>query len=263
MQKIIFTDLDGTLLNHSDYRFEDALEALGKIRQEHIPLIIVSSKTAEEIKIIQKKLAIKEPFICENGAAIYYPSAYPAFANAEGKEDNGFKKLILGAAYDDLVSFLTPFKKTLGIRGFSDMPPEEIAELTGLGLEGALFAKRRLYTEPFIIKDEKLLDILIPEADAAGYSVTRGGRFFHLKKAGSDKGVAVRRVVDLFKQDKAPITTYALGDSENDREMLECVDIPLVVRKEDGCCMEGFDRCSKNPGARGWNELVMGAVFGG
>jgi mannosyl-3-phosphoglycerate phosphatase len=264
MQKIIFTDLDGTLLNHCDYRFDDAKEALTRIGQHGYPLIIVSSKTAEEIKKLQNKLGLCEPFICENGAAILYPSQYEKLGNPAGETEGGYKKIVLGATYDELVSFLNTFKKPLGIRGFSDMDAEEIAEFTGLGLEGALFAKRRQYTEPFIIKDETLIDILIPEAERAGYSITRGGRFFHLKKAGSDKGVAVRRVLELFESYTGErVTSYALGDSDNDREMLEIVDIPLVVRKEDGSCLEGFPRCSKSPGSKGWNELVMGVVFDG
>lgn len=264
MQKIIFTDLDGTLLNHCDYRFDDATDALTQIGQNGYPLIIVSSKTAEEIKILQNKLGICEPFICENGAAIIYPSHYGKLGNPEGEIEHGYKKIVLGTLYDELVSFLNTFKKPLGIRGFSDMEAEEIAELTGLSLEGALFAKRREYTEPFVIKDETLIEILIPEAERAGYSITRGGRFFHLKKAGSDKGVAVRRVLELFEAHtgEKPVS-YALGDSDNDREMLECVDVPLVVRKEDGSCLEGFSRCSKSPGSKGWNELVTGVVFDG
>jgi len=263
MQKIIFTDLDGTLLNHSDYRFDDAADALRRIGQHGYPLIIVSSKTAEEIKILQKKIGLCEPFICENGAAVVYPSAYTKLGAAGEETEHGYRRIVLGAAYDKLVAFLNPFKKPLGIRGFSDMDTEEVAELTGLGLESALFAKRRQYSEPFIIKNEALIEILLPEAERAGYSVTRGGRFFHLKKAGSDKGVAVKKVLDLFEThtgEKA--ISYALGDSDNDREMLEAVDVPLVVRKEDGSCMEGFSRCSKSPGSKGWNELVTEVVFG-
>lgn len=264
MQKIIFTDLDGTLLNHCDYRFDDAEEALTRIGQHGYPLIIVSSKTAEEIKILQKKLGICEPFICENGAAILYPNEYEKLGKAGGERENGYTKIVLGATYDELVSFLNTFKKPLGIRGFSDMDTEEIAELTGLGLEGALFAKRRQYTEPFIIKDETLIEILTPEAERAGYSITRGGRFYHLKKSGSDKGVAVRKVLELFgAYTGEKVTSYALGDSDNDREMLEVVDVPLVVRKEDGSCLKGFTHCSAHPGSKGWNELVTEVVFAG
>lgn len=264
MQKIIFTDLDGTLLNHCDYRFDDASEALQRIGEQAYPLIIVSSKTAEEIRILQKKLNISEPFICENGAAILYPDTYKKLGDAGHATDHGYKEIVLGATYDDLVAFLNPFKKALGIRGFSDMDAEEVAEVTGLDLEGALFAKRRHYTEPFIIKDEALIDILLPDAEKAGYSITRGGRFFHLKKAGSDKGVAVRKVLELFEAYAGePVTSYALGDSDNDREMLDTVDVPLVVRKEDGSCLKGFSRCSEHPGSKGWNELVMEVVFDG
>ena len=66
MKTLIFTDLDGTFLNHSDYSFEDSKEALEKISQKNIPLIFTTSKTKVEVELLQKKVGIKEPFIIEN-----------------------------------------------------------------------------------------------------------------------------------------------------------------------------------------------------
>jgi mannosyl-3-phosphoglycerate phosphatase len=254
--------LDGTLLNHGDYRFDDAQTALHAIRFHAYPLILVSSKTAEEIREFQRMLGLRDPFICENGGAVHYPKGYPGFDGGSDAGD-GFDALILGAKYRELTDFLAPFKKPLGIRGFADMDVAEIAERTGLSLQDALLAKKRRYTEPFVITDEKRLPLLIPEAHKAGLSITKGGRFYHLKKANSDKGVAVRAVTARFAAHLSyPPLTFALGDGENDREMLEAVETPLVVRRPDGSCLEGFSRCSEHPGAKGWNELIMGVLFG-
>jgi mannosyl-3-phosphoglycerate phosphatase len=67
MQRVlIFTDLDGTLLD-SSYSFNDALPALDLIRERAIPLIICSSKTRAEIEHYRKRLDNRHPFISENG----------------------------------------------------------------------------------------------------------------------------------------------------------------------------------------------------
>lgn len=265
MQTLIFTDLDGSLLNHGNYRFDGAKESLAAIRTEKIPLIIVSSKTAAEIGMIQKELGIHEPFICENGSAIHFPQDYDKLEILEeyGTRE-GYNKLVLGASYGELTAFLARYKTPLGIRGFFDMEVEEVARRTGLYHARAALAKARQYTEPFIIQDENNLPALEEAARCAGYSITRGGRFFHLKKAGTDKGIAVTRTTRIFQEaSPGPWRTLGLGDSDNDIEMLRSVDIPLVVRKEDGSCLKGFAVCSDSPGSAGWNQLVMGVLHGG
>jgi HAD superfamily hydrolase (TIGR01484 family) len=78
MQLIIFTDLDGTLLD-SDYSFRKALPALKMIKAEAVPLVLCSSKTKMEIEQIRKKMTNSYPFISENGGGIYVPKGYFEF----------------------------------------------------------------------------------------------------------------------------------------------------------------------------------------
>ena len=47
---VIYTDLDGTLLDHVTYTFHPALDALELIEKKKIPLIISTSKTRPEIE---------------------------------------------------------------------------------------------------------------------------------------------------------------------------------------------------------------------
>ena len=50
---LIFTDLDGTLLDHHDYSFSAASTALDLVQERKIPLIIATSKTFCEVKKLQ------------------------------------------------------------------------------------------------------------------------------------------------------------------------------------------------------------------
>jgi mannosyl-3-phosphoglycerate phosphatase len=75
-QIIVFTDLDGTLLDYRNYSFEKALPALELIKQKNIPLVICSSKTRSEIEYYRKKLSNDHPFISENGGGIFIPKDY-------------------------------------------------------------------------------------------------------------------------------------------------------------------------------------------
>ena len=46
---VIFTDLDGTLLDGNTYAFDAATEALDAARSHQIPVVLVSSKTRAEM----------------------------------------------------------------------------------------------------------------------------------------------------------------------------------------------------------------------
>ena len=68
---IVFTDLDGSLLNTQNFKFEKAKSLIKKIIKDSNFIIPNSSKTELEIKNFIKKLKIKLPFISENGSEIH------------------------------------------------------------------------------------------------------------------------------------------------------------------------------------------------
>ena len=78
---ILFSDLDGTLLDHDDYRWHAAGPALERLKAANIPLVLNSSKTMPEIRALREELGNNDPFIVENGAAVVIPPH--AMGNAE------------------------------------------------------------------------------------------------------------------------------------------------------------------------------------
>ena len=113
---IIFTDLDGTLLDHTTYSFEAAVPMLDFIKRNKIPLIIVTSKTKDEVLRIQKLLALKEPFIVENGAGIFIPSK-------EGYEmiSMGFDSGYIQRRYHFTLRYVTDYANDVGMRAHDDV----------------------------------------------------------------------------------------------------------------------------------------------
>ena len=66
----IVTDLDGTLMDE-DYDISPANKTLKMLAEMNIPVIPCTSKTASEVRYFRKENSLKDPFIVENGAAIY------------------------------------------------------------------------------------------------------------------------------------------------------------------------------------------------
>jgi mannosyl-3-phosphoglycerate phosphatase len=73
---IVFTDLDGTLLDQVTYSYRASLPALRKLQALKMPVILCSSKTRAEIEPLWRELILEDPFIVENGGAIYFLPEY-------------------------------------------------------------------------------------------------------------------------------------------------------------------------------------------
>jgi mannosyl-3-phosphoglycerate phosphatase len=261
---IIFSDLDGTLLDHNSYSYEPAKPALQLIASNEIPLILTSSKTLAEIVEIQLELEINHPFIVENGGAICIPPGYferPSKRTVIGNYETD----LLGPPYPDILKYLSELKQQTGFRfkGFNEMSLEEIMTLTELPGHKAALAKDRLCSEPLVWNDtpqnfEAFTDFL----KQRGLKLLKGGRFYHLM-GDTDKGKAVSYLTDLFKTEypRYRVRTIGVGDSPNDAEMLSRVNIPVLVQRPDGTYIDIPATkeiiYADGPGPVGWNKAVM------
>ncbi len=260
---IIFTDLDGTLLD-SEYSFEKAVPALDLIKERGIPLIVCSSKTRVEIEHCRKQLNNEESFITENGGGVFVPKKL-RIMNYElrMKDEKDYHVLELGASYTDLRKALLELRdEGFNVKGFGDMSINEVSELTGLKPEDAERAKQRDYDEPFVFNGDKNAEARLKKRiKAKGFNYTKG-EYFHIM-GDSDKGRAVDIVKKLYVKENQEIVTIAIGDSINDIEMLQSVDHPVVVQKKDGSYNPQIIRMVKGcmkaggVGPEGWTRAVM------
>lgn len=257
---LIFTDLDGSLLDHDRYSFEGALPALARIKKSGIPLVLTTSKTRVEIEALHAELGIREPFIVENGAAVFFPSVYRSFRMDHALKMPPYRAMVLGRPYEQIRRFFDELKERFPVQGFGDLSAEDVARLADLPLEKAHWAKQREFTEPFVLGDPSCLGEIKERAEREGLKITTGGRFHHLIAAGQDKGLAVVLARDIFSANcPEGIISVALGDSLNDLPMLERVDIPVLIPQGGGGSPDiGLARFrrAKYPGSRGWNEAV-------
>ncbi len=214
-----------------------------------IPVIPVSSKTQAELVVLMKKLQLEGPMIGENGAVIVYPGEEPQIAPP------GYLQI-----RDFLVDSRTnPIYDTLG---FGDMTVDEVVACTGLEEEMAQCAMQRLGSEAFLWQGNGCgLSQFRMDVARAGMRLLKGGRFHHLL-GNTDKGKAVQYVTNHLKRNGRPIIkTIGLGDSDNDREMLLAVDLPIIVRKHNGAHIVLEERPGTTvtalPGPAGWNQAIL------
>ncbi len=253
---ILITDLDGTLLDHDTYRFDAARPALALLKQLHIPLILNSSKTAAEMMAIRDEMENNDPFVVENGSAVYYPPDKDS-----GHKD--YKIVRFGKDRPFILKALRRLREKSGhpFYGFNDMNVQAITKCTGLALEQAALAKKRDFTEPLLWQGSTAQwGVLCSELEQDGLIATKGGRFMSISGK-TDKGRALQWLRDYYKQRlRAAPVIVALGDSENDRQMLEYADYAVLVRSPSHSPPQIDAKnltITSDTGPQGWNQSVI------
>jgi mannosyl-3-phosphoglycerate phosphatase len=263
MKQIIFTDLDGTLLDSETYSYEKSLAAINRLKEYDIPIIFCSAKTRAEQEIYRRELGLFHPFIVENGSAIFIPRAYFPFPFDYHKAVDDLLAIELAIPYSRVRKLLAEIsdENDFSLRGLGDMSAAEVAEITGLNLEFATLAKHREYDEPVKIdpSGEKDISKFLAKLGEAGLNWSYGGRFYHVM-GGGDKGKAVEILSGLYRKMWGGLKSIGLGDSLNDLPMLSQVDIPILVQKRDYSWEDiNLPRLRKvqGVGPEGWSRAIV------
>ncbi len=68
--KIVFTDVDGTLLDAEHRVIPEACASVQKLAQLGIPLVLVSARMPEGLTVIQREMGFTGPLVCYSGAYV-------------------------------------------------------------------------------------------------------------------------------------------------------------------------------------------------
>lgn len=248
---LVVTDLDGTLLDHHTYDFRPAMPALACLRQLKIPCILNSSKTFDEMLLLREKLNNHDPFVCENGGAVFIPRA----------QGHGFNSEMTGSSYSSILKTLSQLRQQgFHFRGFNDMTATEVAALTGLSTDDAELARRRHASEPIVWQDDgQQLEEFASALSCHNLRLLKGGRFIHVMGT-NDKSEAVTFFRNYYQQQwQTDVRVIALGDGENDLAMLEAADFPIVIPAESSTLQPANPATiiAAHKGPKGFNDALL------
>lgn len=261
MTTVVFTDLDGSLLDRDTYRWDATIQALEHIERHAVPWVLVTGKTRAEVQGWRHRLNNNHPFVVENGGAVFIPQGYFGISVPGATLRNGYEVVEWGKPYADLIAGLQAAARFTRCRveAFHEMTAEKVASVCGLPITEAGLAKQREYDEPFYVVDSEREPRLKLALTAQGLRWTHGGRFCHVGGDG-DKATGVRLLSALYRTVHERIVTIGLGGSLSDASLLRAVDLPVIVRSRDAAKLRSLvphAMLTWHEGPVGWNEAVL------
>ena len=254
---LIFTDLDGTLLDRDTFKFDEIKQYLKKLLSKGIFIIPNTSKTEKEILKFNHELGSSLPYIAENGAVI---SGLDLLNSTLPNE------LILSREKGDLLNIFknsVPLNLQHKCRWLSEMNKKKQSLIFGLENEKLKLALDRKYTIPFLFegnKNEK--KELYKIVKKKGLALQEGGRVINLTDK-INKAKALKVFVRFFKKNNKNVKTIAVGDNYNDLDMLKISDFPCLVFNDkftlDQIPINDLITTNK-PSPEGWADVIKIAL---
>lgn len=241
-QKIVFTDIDGTLIDMYTGKFKGTDRLIKILIKNRVPVVLCSAKTRSEQEYIRANLGLSDPFIIENGGAVVIPDGYfdDQELNMYTMKD-GYHLIEIGGRSSEIKEKLSRIRKEFKIefKGASDLTLNELSKKLNMSLPFAKRMSRREYGETILEIDHQDLNRFIKICKENGLKVIHGGRYVDIT-LGNDKGKATQVLIDLFKKKYLPrdVIFIGFGDSENDLPMLKLMDRPVLVQRTDGSWYE-------------------------
>ena len=257
----VVSDVDGTLMDHS-YDLTPAKETIKFLQELSIPVILCTSKTAAEVKVIRKQLNLTDPYIVENGAAIYGESL---------KKVDG--EIILGEKYVKLEKILSRISNEVNydLVPLNNISDKEATDLTGLKGNSLKLMRDRHWSMPFLNPPESKNEDINSCCKRLNVEIFRGNRMSHMLSINSNKGKAIKA---LKKYSNNPnIKIIGLGDSPNDLPLLLNSDYRIVIPSPGGPNLELLEKLNgykftlaSDPNGYGWkseiNKLIKKLILG-
>lgn len=237
MDQIIFCDIDGCLVEgkHAPLNLSGLAQVrhlVGQLAEQDIGFCLSTGRPQPYAEAMGQVLGLHLPFICENGAFVFHPKYdKPILKVRDSKRRKLLKlrKLLSEANYT--IEMGNEGSLSVSWKGMRDMTPAEIADHRDM-MDELYRAFGFKWTN-----SSTSIDILV-----SGHS-KRSGASFILKRYGMSAENA-----------------YAIGDSENDRKILDYVEVPMCPANATDSVKAQCDVVASKPVVAGVVELLSGVL---
>jgi Cof subfamily protein (haloacid dehalogenase superfamily) len=232
--KLVVVDLDGTLLNSQHEMSARNEKALKDAIAKGVQVVLATGKTYVSAKALIERLGLTTPGIYNQGLTIYEADGSislqktldPAIARQvlTFAEDRGFSmvaysgsKLLVRALNSEIEQLTTKYHEPM---------PEEIGPLQNI-LDDMPINKLLAIKAGEPGKITALRGQLDKQLDGKGKLIQALSDMVEILPPGNSKGIALRALLDRLIV--APENVLAIGDAENDIDMIQLAGIGVAV----------------------------------
>ena len=234
---LIFTDLDGTLLDHKNYSYGDNKKFISFIINNQNDVIFNTSKTFSESSDLLNELNLTNmPFSTENGALLYFPKN--RFKKIKNSLDYGryWKIKIAKLSSLNWHKFLLKKQKIFKFLIAQDLDSKILKKYTNL--DNTIKMLKREASQ-IILWQDSLINLkkfkYVVKHEKGGILI-QGSRFMQISSV-CNKRIAknlISHVYDIQFHGKYSKNTIALGDSKNDIDMLNSAKYSCLIKNPSG-----------------------------
>jgi mannosyl-3-phosphoglycerate phosphatase len=263
--RIIFSDVDGTLLSESGR----APSNWGDIRASLSGALIVltSSRTVEELLAVQRFLGVRGPVLAENGAILVLSEEWTERHQAGTVMQLAGKTVRLVHLGTPAAEFRGEVEAAAREHGVAIETEREVfsAHLHHPMASRRTIARRALArTHSLLLRmkgDEEARSRFLAALGTARLTVSNSGRWY-VVQANSSKGLGVRAFINLaLSVLGGSLQIVGVGDRENDVSLLTATTKRFVMRLANGevdptLAATADATILTTPGVDGWTEIA-------
>ncbi len=234
---LIFTDLDGTLLDHNNYSFGNNEKMISTIINNKNEIIFNTSKTFSECKKLLKELKLSNmPFSAENGAVLYFPKIRFNKIKNSSSFDIYWKLRIAKLSSKNWYQFLKQKQKKYNFLIAQDLSSKILKKYTNLDDTSKMLnreASQIILWEDSLVNLKKFKNALKSEKQGV---LIQGSRFMQVSSV-CNKRIAKKLISHAYDYQfygTYSKNTIALGDSKNDIDMLNSASYPCLIKNRSG-----------------------------
>lgn len=255
---LIFTDLDGSLLDKETFKFDVIKDYFKELVRNGIIIIPNSSKTEAELLDFNEQNNLDLSFIAENGSSIH---------GLNKIHQNLPDKIILSRTINEIRNIYeenTSLDFKNKITHILELEIEKQQKILGLSLDKIKLAIKREHSIPIKFNGTEIeKNEFIKIMKNSGLTIQTGGRIMNVCD-NVNKSKAMSKALQLIrKQFNDDIITIGVGDNENDIEMIKQTDYPCLVKNENfDSSLINIDNLIKSdePSPKGWSDVIKTAL---
>lgn len=231
-KKIVFSDVDGTLLDSKHELLPNTLAAIRSLQKQDIPFVIISARSPSGIYSIHRKYGFKSTIISYSGALIIDVNKNILYSKGFTRET---ARAVISFIEDNQLdctwnvysmdTWITNDKENPRVKHEENAVQAQSTQGNiDMFAEDAPIGKMMCMCNPNCILDiEQKLKKAFPELSIAKSSTY----LLEIMPSGVTKSTAVKTLCELWN---IPLEdTIAFGDNYNDLEMLETVAQPFLM----------------------------------